>query len=108
MGINEGGMVNGVLSRKVEITLNSAVSLVQTVQPLLFIPCYMIVAVSLHKVATLMGCESKVVRLTFPKSKPQFHITVGCMSSGTYIEPLNYAQTLTCHFLYTLLAVVQI
>jgi hypothetical protein len=39
MGINEGGMVNGVLSRKVEITLNSAVSLVQTVQPLLFIPC---------------------------------------------------------------------
>jgi len=33
-------MVNGVLSRKVEITLNSAVSLVQTVQPLLFIPCY--------------------------------------------------------------------
>jgi len=40
MGINEGGMVNGVLSRKVEITLNSAVSLVQTVQPLLFIPCY--------------------------------------------------------------------
>ncbi len=40
LGINEGGMVNGVLSRKVEITLNSAVSLVQTVQPLLFIPCY--------------------------------------------------------------------
>jgi len=40
MGINEGGMVNGVLSRKVEITLNSVVSLVQTVQPLLFIPCY--------------------------------------------------------------------
>ena len=33
-------MVNGVLSRKVEITLNSAVSLVQTLQPLLFIPCY--------------------------------------------------------------------
>ena len=33
-------MVNGVLSRKVEITLNNAVSLVQTVQPLLFIPCY--------------------------------------------------------------------
>ena len=40
LGINECGMVNGVLSRKVEITLNSAVSLVQTVQPLLFIPCY--------------------------------------------------------------------
>lgn len=40
LGINEGGMVNGVLSRKVEITLNSAVSLVQTVRPLLFIPCY--------------------------------------------------------------------
>ena len=40
IGINEGGMVNGVLSRKVEITLNSAVSLVQTLQPLLFIPCY--------------------------------------------------------------------
>lgn len=40
MGINEGGMVNGVLSRKVEITLNSAVSLVQMLQPLLFIPCY--------------------------------------------------------------------
>ena len=40
MGINEGGMVNGAMSRKVEITLNSAVSLVQTVQPLLFIPCY--------------------------------------------------------------------
>jgi hypothetical protein len=33
-------MASGVLSRKVEITLNSAVSLVQTVQPLLFIPCY--------------------------------------------------------------------
>ena len=33
LGINEGGMVNGVLSRKVEITLNSAVSLVQAVQP---------------------------------------------------------------------------
>ena len=40
LGINEGGMASGVLSRKVEITLNSAVSLVQTVQPLLFIPCY--------------------------------------------------------------------
>jgi hypothetical protein len=40
MGINEGGMVNGAMSRKVEITLNSAVSLVQTLQPLLFIPCY--------------------------------------------------------------------
>ena len=39
-GINEGGMINGVLSRKVEITLNSAVSLVKMVQPLLFIPCY--------------------------------------------------------------------
>jgi hypothetical protein len=40
MGINEGGMENGAMSRKVEITLNSAVSLVQTLQPLLFIPCY--------------------------------------------------------------------
>ena len=40
MGINESGMVNGAMSRKVEITLNSAVSLVQTLQPLLFIPCY--------------------------------------------------------------------
>ena len=40
LGINEGGMVNGAMSRKVEITLNSAVSLVQTLQPLLFIPCY--------------------------------------------------------------------
>ncbi len=40
IGINEGGMVNGAMSRKVEITLNSAVSLVQTLQPLLFIPCY--------------------------------------------------------------------
>lgn len=40
MGINEGGMVNGAMSRKVEITLNIAVSLVQTLQPLLFIPCY--------------------------------------------------------------------
>ena len=40
MCINEGGMVNGAMSRKVEITLNSAVSLVQTLQPLLFIPCY--------------------------------------------------------------------
>lgn len=28
LGINEGGMVNGVPSRKVGITLNSAVSLV--------------------------------------------------------------------------------
>jgi hypothetical protein len=44
MGINEGGMVNGAMSRKVEITLNNAVSLVQTLQPLLFIPCYKIVA----------------------------------------------------------------
>jgi hypothetical protein len=43
-GINEGGMVNGAMSRKVEITLNSAVSLVQTLRPLLFIPCYKIVA----------------------------------------------------------------
>jgi hypothetical protein len=33
-------MVNGAMSRKVEITLNSAVSLVQTLQPLLFILCY--------------------------------------------------------------------
>lgn len=40
LGIKEGGMVNGAMSRKVEITLNSAVSLVQTLQPLLFIPCY--------------------------------------------------------------------
>ena len=40
MGVNEGGMVNGAMSRKVEITLNSAVSLVQTLQPLLFIPFY--------------------------------------------------------------------
>jgi hypothetical protein len=37
MGINEGGMVNGAMSRKVEITLNSAVSLVQTLQPLFLI-----------------------------------------------------------------------
>ena len=40
MGINEVGMVNGAMSRKVEITLNSAVSLVQMLQPILFIPCY--------------------------------------------------------------------
>lgn len=33
-------MGNGAMSRKVEITLNSAVSLVQTLQPLLFIHCY--------------------------------------------------------------------
>lgn len=38
MGINEVGMVNGAMSRKVEITLNSAVSLVQMLQPILFIP----------------------------------------------------------------------
>lgn len=44
MGTNEGGMVNGAMSRKVEITLNSAVSLVKTLQPLLFISCYKIVA----------------------------------------------------------------
>ena len=44
LGINEGGMVNGAMSRKVEITLNSAVSLVQTLQPLLFTACYKIVA----------------------------------------------------------------
>ena len=37
MGINEVGMVNGAMSRKVEITLNSAVSLVQMLQPILFI-----------------------------------------------------------------------
>ena len=40
--INEGGMANGAMSRKVEITLNSAVSLVYTLQPLLFIHCYLL------------------------------------------------------------------
>ena len=53
MGINEVGMVNGAMSRKVEITLNSAVSLVQTVQPLLFIPCYKYVVVWRKEVSLL-------------------------------------------------------
>ena len=46
--------------------------------------------------------------MTAKRISGKMNANVEYMSSGTYIEPLNYAQTLTCHFLYTLLAVVRI
>ena len=73
MGINEVGMVNGAMSRKVEITLNSAVSLVQMLQPILFIPCYGI------------GCPIRwFPPFKWAESKGQLYHNGSAMSSGGF------------------------